>query len=379
MLRIKEGIVVLTEVINYKFSPRERRRLTFYSENKSYWPHMQGLLHATLEKTNKSICYISSSRDDPGLKFKHPNLDTFFIGAGFVRDYFFETLDTDIMIMTMPSLNNFQIKRSRNKVHYVYVQHSLASLHMIYEKCAFNHYDTICAAGPHHVREIKAIEAKYGLPSKNIVKLGYSRLDSLIKKASSYKRNSSGEKYKPKKILIAPSWGEQGIIESGLCKKLVEQLLNLGHEVILRPHFQTIKFSNVMVDEIKIKHKENIRFLFENSTSGQKSLHQSDLMVSDWSGIALEYAFAFNKPVIFCDVPKKINNPYYREIDLVPIEVSIREKIGVIWDGKSPISETLELCNQKTSGNFTHLIDEYCYNKGRSDDVFVEMINKLDM
>ena len=35
------------------------------------------------------------------------------------------------------------------------------------------------------------------------------------------------------------------------------------------------------------------------------SLYQSDLMISDWSGVAFEYAFAFNKPVIFCDVPKK--------------------------------------------------------------------------
>ena len=101
---------------------------------------------------------------------------------GFVRDYFFQNLDTDIFVMTMPDLHNFQVKRSHHNVHYIYVQHSLVSLHMVYRHGAFDHYDTICAACPHHVEEIRAIEAKYNLPRKNVVELGYSRLDSLIEK-----------------------------------------------------------------------------------------------------------------------------------------------------------------------------------------------------
>ena len=32
-------------------------------------------------------------------------------------------------------------------------------------------------------------------------------------------------------------------------------------------------------------------------------------MVSDWSGAALEYSFGLKKPVIFLDLPKKVNNP----------------------------------------------------------------------
>ena len=66
-------------------------------------------------------------------------------------------------------------------VHYIYVQHSLVSLHSAYRHGAFDHYDTVCAAGSHHVEEIKAIEEKYNLPKKNIIKLGYSRFDNLIK------------------------------------------------------------------------------------------------------------------------------------------------------------------------------------------------------
>ena len=53
-------------------------------------------------------------------------------------------------------------------------------------------------------------------------------------------------------------------------------------------------------------------------------------MITDWSGSSLEFAFGFEKPILFVDVPKKINNPEFKKINLIPIEVSVREKIGKI-------------------------------------------------
>lgn len=52
-------------------------------------------------------------------------------------------------------------------------------------------------------------------------------------------------------------------------------------------------------------------------------------MVSDWSDAALEYAFCRESPVLFVDVPRKVNNPAWQEIGLEPIEASIRDKIGM--------------------------------------------------
>ena len=120
----------ISGVINFNGLAKEQRQITFYSEGKTYWPHLEGLLTNTLERSNKSVCYISSSIDDPGLMVEHPKLNTFFVGMGFVRDYFFQNLKTNIMVMTMPDLHNFQVKRSRHSVHYIFVQHSLVSFHM---------------------------------------------------------------------------------------------------------------------------------------------------------------------------------------------------------------------------------------------------------
>ena len=71
-------------------------------------------------------------------------------------------------------------------------------------------------------------------------------------------------------------------------------------------------------------------FEYEKDVAGLESFYNSDIMISDWSGAAIEYAFGLNKPVIFLDIPKKINNHNYKEIDVDPFEVSIREKIGII-------------------------------------------------
>lgn len=322
----------LKNVMRFMQLPREQRRLVFYSEGKNYWPHLEGLVGEVLARADIPVCYISSAADDPGLALAHPNCRTFEIDEGFVRNWLFENLEADVMVMTMPDLHRYQVKRSRHKVHYVYVQHSLVSLHMVYRHGAFDHYDTIFCAGPHHVAEIRAMEERYALPAKNLVEHGYGRLDAIIEEAEKRPR-AARPADAPKHVLIAPSWGPQGTIESGLGAKLVDQLIEMGCRVTLRPHPQTIKFAGRQVDAICNRHGGNPRFAFEANVAGQDSLHESDVMVSDWSGAALDYAFGLNKPVLFADVPRKVNNAQYEELGIEPFEVSIRDKIGHVLVG----------------------------------------------
>jgi len=319
----------IKDLVSFFQRPKERRKITFYSEGKNYWPHLEALVKTLLNTTEIHICYISSGDDDPGLLLQHKNFHIFKTDEGFVRNWLFENIETEIMVMTMPDLNQFQVKRSKNKVHYVYVQHSLASLHMIYRKGAFDHYDTIFCSGPHHVKEIRAMEARFNLPEKTLVEHGHARLDSIIKEAAARDKPRTNH-IQPLHILIAPSWAKDGTIESGLGEKIVNQLMEDGFKVTLRPHPQTIKFSKQKVDAIINKYLHHDRFSYEDNVAGQESLHISDIMISDWSGAALEYAFGLGKPVVFVDVPKKINNQEYTELNITPFEVSIRESIGQV-------------------------------------------------
>jgi len=206
---------------------------------------------------------------------------------------------------------------------------------MVYRTGAFDFYDTIFCAGPHHIEEMRAIEKARGLQNKNLVEHGYARLDSILDQAES--RSSAGamsdaKSDDPLHVLIAPSWGADGTIESGLGKSIVKSLLSQGIKVTLRPHPQTLIFYRNQVDSIIETHKENSLFFYELNVAGQDSLHDSDIMVSDWSGAALEYAFGLKKPVLFVDVPRKVNNNDYQEIEIEPLEVGIRSKIGAIID-----------------------------------------------
>ena len=314
----------LCNVIRYIQLPGYARRLTFYSEGRNYWGYLEPLIKAILAKSDVPVCYISSDEDDPGLHITHPNYRKFVIDEGHVRDWLFRNIETDIFVMTMPDLHQYQVKRSRHTVHYVYVQHSLVSLHMVYRKGAFDHYDTIFCAAPHHVKEIRAMETEFNLRPKRLVEHGYGRLDTILSQSRHHhvKQTPAGT---GRHILIAPSWGPEGMIESGICESIVGQLLRQQYRVTFRPHPQTRKFAKDKVSVILTQHEGNPLFTHELNIVGQDSLHDSDVMISDWSGVALEYMLALKKPVLFVDVPMKVNNPEYHRIAMEPLESRIRK------------------------------------------------------
>ncbi|MCF6288051.1 MAG: CDP-glycerol glycerophosphotransferase family protein [Proteobacteria bacterium] len=320
----------LKNVIAFNQLDRNNRRLVFYSEGKTYWVHLEGIINVLLKDYDIPVCYVSSGIDDPGLKIQHKNYQSFVIDSGWVRNWFFENIETDVMVMTMPDINQYQVKLSQHNVHYVYTQHSLVSLHMVYRKGAFDFYDSIFCAAPHHKVEIRALEKLYDLPKKDLYEHGYGRLDSIINNKQARLTRSAGKAH----VLLAPSWGDYSILEL-LGDTVIVAILNNGYKLTLRPHPQTLKFAKQKVQAIIDKHQDNPLFDFESDVAGQNSLHDSDIMICDWSGAALDYAFGLNKPVVFIDVPRKINNEDYELLQIEPYEVSIRKKIGTVV----PVSE----------------------------------------
>lgn len=245
---------------------------------------------------------------------------------------------------------------------------------MVYREGAFDFYDTIFCAGPHHVKEMRAIEKQRGLESKTLVEHGYARLDS-IKKEASTKRSDRAVKNVKQHFLLAPSWGQQGTIETGIGEKIVDLLLSKGKKVTLRPHPQTLKFFPETIQAILAKHETNPDFNYENNVQGQASLHLSDAMICDWSGASLDYAFGLGKPVIFIDVARKVNNPNYEEIDILPFEVDIRESIGTVIS-PNELDKILDVDLRPLPEN---LAENYVYNVGRSDEFGAHEIIKRVM
>tara|TARA_B100000809_G_scaffold144719_1_gene142306 strand:- start:1986 stop:3155 length:1170 start_codon:yes stop_codon:yes gene_type:complete len=308
----------------------DERSIVFYSEDILSFVYFEQIIHELTGNMGQQICYLTSAKNDPILKSENKNIKSFYIGdSEIVKLKFFLELKVKVLIMTMPDLGTYHIKRSKVfPVHYVHVFHAMNSTHRNYRKGAFDHFDSIFCVGPHHIEEIKATEQLYNLKQKNLVKCGYGLLDKLQKNIPD-KNQELYTKDGRNKILIAPSWGKNGLLETkGL--ELVKILLDAKYHVTVRPHPMTVRKSPNVIKKIENKFKNNPNFEIETDVSSFESPYSSYGLISDWSGIGFEYAFVCERPVIYVDVPHKNNNPDYKKIPYDPLESSIRNLIGSV-------------------------------------------------
>ena len=369
------------ELKKFEDLKQNERDIVFYSENENSMLIFKSLISELTNKHNLNICYVTSSKDESILKKPNNRIKSFFIGDGVVRTKFFLNLKAKILIMTMPDLETFHIKKSKvYPVHYVYLFHSMVSTHLIYRRSAFEHFDSIFCVGNYQLDEIRSTEKLYNLKPKNLIRYGYGHLDNLFEKYSKRIRLPKNNENKLH-ILLAPSWSDDGLFEN-ISEKVIDILLREGYKVTFRPHPMTQKKSKKKIDRMTEKFSKNESFLLEQNISNFDSFLFSDIMITDWSGAALEFAFAFEKPVLFIDVPKKINNPEYEKIPQVPIEVSIREKIGkiILPTDLELIPNEIKMLYGQTKelrDKITKIRNELIFNVGESKKDGAEEIIKL--
>jgi len=316
----------LNDLKKFENLDQTEKQIVFYSENQDSMFIFKSLIDELINQ-DITICYVTSSKDDPNLKSSNEKIKTFCIGEGIMRTKFFLNLKADILIMTMPDLGISYVKRSKvYPVHYVFMFHAIASTHLVYKKNAFDNYDSILCVGNFQINEIRSREKLYKLDAKNLIETGYSHLDNLMKKYSTNKQIPIND---PIQVLIAPSWSDDGLFETAI-EKNISILLDSGFKVTLRPHPMTQKKSEKKINFLNQKFSSNSNFILEKNIPNFDSFMKSDIMITDWSGAAIEYAFTLERPVLYIDVPKKIHNPDYEELPEIPLEISIRNKIGEI-------------------------------------------------
>jgi YidC/Oxa1 family membrane protein insertase len=251
---------------------------------------------------------------------------------------------------------------------------------MVYRPRAFDFYDSIFTVGPHHDLEIRSLENHNKSAAKKLISHGYGRLESLAEAAKNVKEPLSGN-IAPT-ILIAPSWGRNALIERH-GGDFIRPLLDAGYYIILRPHPETTKYSFGLLNKISNEYKYYENFRMEDEVASKDALLKADLMISDYSGVALEFALALQKPVLFVDVPKKINNPDYLVHHIEPLEVSIRDEIGKVIS-EEKLSDILiyvdGLLNKIHQTNKISLLrNKYIYNFGQSGQIAASaLINIAD-
>ena len=244
---LKEIALLSKEIASfYRFFwkiPKTKKVIVFYAEHEGYYPNFEGLIEKLISGYEQVLCYVTSSPNDPILQTSEQRIKAFYLNK--LLPFFMAFVNCKVFVMTLTDLNRFHLKRSINPVHYVYVFHALVSTHMVYQYGAFDHYDSILCVGPHQVKEIRRHEELNKLPSKKLIEAGYYRLERIYETYRKYFSEKSSSTSKGT-LLIAPSWGVANILES--CgEHLVDILLEVGYEVIVRPHPETVRRSPDLV------------------------------------------------------------------------------------------------------------------------------------
>ncbi len=319
----------------FRALPGDWRKLVFYSETGQDWHQFSGLIEDLNHRLQQKVCYVTSDRNDPGLSYQHPNYQSIWLPEGLFLTVFFQMNQSDVFVLTMMDLGNLQLKRSVHPVHYVYLFHSMGSTHMVDHANSFDHYDTLFCTGPHQIREIRKREELKGLPAKHLFEYGHPRLEQVLHEGREYRLdavmrvgNSPAEKQRTI-VLIAPTWGDTSIFN--VCgEELIAILLEANFQVIMRPHYQSKRLTPEVIEGLCKRFEADPRFEFVGEMGETQSLFRSDILISDWSAMAMEYSLGLEKPVLFIDVPRRIRNPDWRELGIEPMESAIRKQTGEI-------------------------------------------------
>ena len=313
-----------------------------YSDHKRYWNVFKPICDE-FEKRKTPLTFYTSSSDDPALTEKYEFVKSEFIGEGNKAFAKLNFLNARVVLSTTPGLDVYQWKRSKNVKCYVHIPHSVDDVPATYRMFGTDYYDAFLTSGNHQEKVIRKLEKLRNLPAKEVVCVGSTYLDSMKNKKDSLKELPKNEK---PVILLAPSWGKNGIL-SKFGSKFIDSLIKTGYQIVIRPHPQSITSEKQMLDDLKSKYPE-LEWNFDNDNFN--ILNKADLMISDFSGVIYDFSLIFNKPLIYADT----------EFDTLPYDADwLYEKI---WSLRVLPKIGIKL-EEKDFSNLKEIIDKALTSK----------------
>ena len=310
-----------------RFFSVANKHVVFYAEGGGFYKYFAGVIDWLISHTNLTIHYVTNDPHDKVLSSGNPRIRAYYIGPVKIIPLFMK-MDADMVVMTTPDLNTYQLKRSyvKKDVEYVYIDHGTSSVSMVFRKGAFDNFDTIFLVGRFQIPEHRRIEELYGLKAKNLVPAGYAYLGDLMRNYAEKPRSAGVQ------VLIAPSYQKDNILDLCLDDVLSGLRKVKGIKAILRPHPQYVRRFAAKIQAIEEKFKGESWIVLDTDFSKPPALYESDIVVTDWSSISFEFSLVTKRPSILINTPPKVINPDYGKIGIVATDVTFRDRIGVSLD-----------------------------------------------
>ena len=276
-----------------KTKNRTKHKFVIYAEDKRYWTLFKPVLEE-FENQNIELLYLTSSADDPVFKSDFKFIKPEYIGTGnkaFARLNF---LSADFVLATTPGLDVYQWKRSKMVKHYSHLYHTPSEFAQC-EMFGLDYFDSLLVNGYGYQEEhIRKLEKVRNLPEKQIVTTGCPYLDEYAKKLDEIPK----EEPHFFTVLVSPSWSKTALL-SRYGEQLLDPLVKTGWRIIIRPHPQSLLVEKDIIDRLTLKYADTANLEWDFERDNIYSLKKADVMISDFSGIILDFMFLLNKPVFY--------------------------------------------------------------------------------
>lgn len=268
--------------------------IAIFSDDKRYWKIFEPVCRE-LGKRGLPVVYMTQSQDDPALSSAPDNVTAEYIGGDNKAFAKLNYLRASILLSTTPGLDIYQWKRSPEVDWYVHILHAPTEV-VTYRMFGLDYYDAVLLSGDYQRRDIRNLEAKRKLPEKELVQIGIPYMDEM---ATRLAQDTPVPEHQ-RTVLLAPSWGK-GAILSVYGGSIIETLLNTGYHVIVRPHPQSFTSEKELLDDLMARYPASQQLEWNRDTDNYEVLRRSDIMISDFSGVAFDFSLVYDKPIIYTD------------------------------------------------------------------------------
>lgn len=268
------------------------KKFVIYNEGKQYWNTFMPVVQE-FENRGIELTYYTSAKDDPVFETSWKHVKAEFIGEGNSAFAKLNMLSAGFVLMTTPGLQVYQLKRSKNVMHYSHVLH-MPNDATTYRLFGLDFFDSVLLSGDYQAADLRTLEEMRGINRKDLITVGCPYLDV-------YKKNIEeipDEENHPFTVLVSPSWGDVGILKK-YGEKLLDPLSRTGWRIIVRPHPQSKKSESEMLERLEERYKDNNNIIWDYERQNIFSLKKADIMISDFSGIIFDYTFLCDKPVMY--------------------------------------------------------------------------------
>lgn len=211
------------------------------------------------------------------------------IPPGMLGYAYLNNLQATVLVTTTPQLDVMTFRRSKRVRHYVHLQHALGESRYV-RPFAYDNFDTILCCGEILMKNVRRMEAIRGSRAKQLLATGIPHFEELARQA----REAPARTGEPV-VLVAPSWGPLSMFES-FGAGFVEEIAR-HFRVIVRPHPQMKVSQPQLYAEILALQGVTV----DTDRTPAAAMAAASVLLSDISGIAHEFAFIHERPVLIID------------------------------------------------------------------------------